>query len=128
MSITNLEQSGCITDNVGELENVWPELLLHVTEEKHCIFGGEPADLCHCQDKVRQRDNVCPGTFNKPETKTLHNNICWTHWLSQPNCILQHVLKTCAICVYMSIPIFSKHSGITYMNQSNISANLTIGN
>ena len=46
----------------------------------------------------------------------------------QPNCILQHVLKTCAICVYMSIPIFSKHSGITYMNQSNISANLTIGN
>lgn len=43
----DLEQSGRIADNVGELEDVGSELLLHVTEEKHCILGGKPANLCH---------------------------------------------------------------------------------
>lgn len=33
VSISNLEQSGCIADDVGELEDIGSELLLHVTQE-----------------------------------------------------------------------------------------------
>lgn len=47
VSISNLEQSGRIVDNVGKLEDVGSELLLHVTQEEHCILGGEPANACH---------------------------------------------------------------------------------
>lgn len=51
-SIPYLKESGGIADNVGELENVGSELLLHVTKEKHCILGGEPTNTCHCKNKV----------------------------------------------------------------------------
>lgn len=47
-----LEKSGCVADDVGELEDVGSELLLHVTQEKDRIFGGEPADVCHCNRKL----------------------------------------------------------------------------
>lgn len=55
MSISNLEQPGCIADDVGELEDVGSELLLHVTQEEHCILGGESANFCHCRDKVTEK-------------------------------------------------------------------------
>lgn len=54
MRRTNLEQSGCIADNVGELEDVGSELLLHIAQEKHCILGGEPANVCHYKSKVTE--------------------------------------------------------------------------
>lgn len=54
-SISNLEQPGCIADDVGELEDVGSELLLHVTQEEHCILGGESANFCHCRDKVTEK-------------------------------------------------------------------------
>lgn len=50
-SISYLKESGCIADNVCELEDVGSELLLHVTKEKHCILGGESPNACHCKDK-----------------------------------------------------------------------------
>lgn len=53
---SNLKQSGCVADNVRELENVGSELFLHVTEEQHCIFGGESTDLCHCKTKAMKED------------------------------------------------------------------------
>ena len=45
MGRTNLEESGCIADDVGELEDVGSELLLHVTQEEYSILGGEPANV-----------------------------------------------------------------------------------
>lgn len=51
----NLEQSCSIADDVGELKDVGSELLLHVTQEQHCVFGGEPADGRHCRSKHRQQ-------------------------------------------------------------------------
>lgn len=57
VSISNLEHSGRIADYVGELEDVGSELLLHVTEEKHCSIGGESTDACHCkQHKVKGKN------------------------------------------------------------------------
>lgn len=53
---SNLQQSGSIADNVGELENVGSELFLHVTEEQHRIFGGESTELCHCKTKAMKED------------------------------------------------------------------------
>lgn len=53
-NIPYLKESGSIADNVCELEDIWSELLLHVTKEKHCILGGEPANTCHCKNKVIQ--------------------------------------------------------------------------
>lgn len=50
--MANLQKSGGIADNVAELEDVGSELLLHVTQEKYGIFCGEPADACHCKNKV----------------------------------------------------------------------------
>lgn len=63
---SNLEQSGCIADNVGELENVGSELFLHVTEEQHRIFGGESPKLCHCKTKAMKEDkwDLLRGSLN----------------------------------------------------------------
>lgn len=59
VSISNLEQSGRIADDVGELEDVGSEFLLHVTEEKHCILGGESTNVCHCKNKVKEKNKLC---------------------------------------------------------------------
>lgn len=59
VSISNLEHSGRIADDVGELEDVGSELLLHVTEEKHCAIGGESTDACHCKKhKVKGKNKI----------------------------------------------------------------------
>lgn len=62
-SISNLEQSGRIADDVGELEDVGSEFLLHVTEEKHCILGGESTNACHCKNKVTEKNKLCSLHF-----------------------------------------------------------------
>lgn len=63
VSISNLEQSGRIADNVGKLEDVGTELLLHVTQEKHRIIDGEPANSCHCKNQVTEQNKLCPHTL-----------------------------------------------------------------
>lgn len=55
-NVSNLEQSCSVADNVGELEDVGTELLLHVTQEQYCIIGGEPADGRHCRSNGRQKN------------------------------------------------------------------------
>lgn len=58
-SVSHLEQSGRIADNVGELEDVGSELLLHVTQEENCVLGGKPADVCHCKSNVTEKNMLC---------------------------------------------------------------------
>lgn len=48
MCINYLEKSGCVADDVGELEDVGSEFFLHVTQEEDSVLGGEPADVSHC--------------------------------------------------------------------------------
>lgn len=55
VSNSHLQHSGCIADDVGELEDVGSELLLHVTQEQHCILTGESANVCHCKNKITEK-------------------------------------------------------------------------
>lgn len=73
-----LEKSGCVADDVGELEDVGSELLLHVTQEEDRIFGGEPADVCHCDRKVIQKcvdilENLLQKRLKKCKVKSTLN-------------------------------------------------------
>lgn len=64
VSISNLEHSGRIADDVSELKDVGSELLLHVTEEKHCAIGGESTDGCHCKKTQGQRKEQDKSNFS----------------------------------------------------------------
>lgn len=62
--MSNLEQSGRIADNVGELEDIGSELLLHVTQEEHCIFSGQPPNVCHCKSKITEKNRQMNKYFH----------------------------------------------------------------